>query len=166
MVNGLDYKDVNFLYLKKIIKRLNKENDMNVFCYVNCSTYPVHISKQKFKDYMDLLLINPIQHKINCLQCYSSKRVLVEHKETCLKINGKQTVKLRSGSIKFKNHFEQLAVPFKFYADFESNLEKIHSNERGNDTSYIKKIKIIFYVVLFIKLYVLMIILVNQLLFT
>ena len=44
---------------------------------------------------------------------FSSKRVLVEHKETCLKINGKQTVKLRSSSIKFKNFFKQLAVPFK-----------------------------------------------------
>ena len=90
----------------------------------------------------------------------------MEHKETCLKINGKQTVKSISGSIKCKNHSEQLALPFKFCADFESNLEKIHTNERGNDTSYTKKIKIIFYVVLLIKLYVLMIILVNQLLFT
>ena len=43
-----------------------------------------------------------------CLQCFSSERVLVEHKETCLKINGKQSVKLRSGSIKFKIHFRQL----------------------------------------------------------
>ena len=39
----------------------------------------------------------------NCLQCFSSKRVFVEHKETCLKINGDKAVKLRSGSIKFKN---------------------------------------------------------------
>ena len=50
------------------------------------------------------------------LQCSSSEKVLVKHKETCLKINGKQTVKLKSGSIKFKNHFKQLAIPFKIYA--------------------------------------------------
>ena len=37
-------------------------------------------------------------------------------KKLVLKINGKQTVKLESGSIKFKNHFKQLAVPFKIYA--------------------------------------------------
>ena len=74
-----------------------------------------------------------------CLQCFSSERVLVEHKETCLKINGKQTLKLRSGSIKFKIHFKQSVAPFKIYADFEWNLEKIYTNERGNDTSYIKK---------------------------
>ena len=39
------------------------------------------------------------------LQCFSSKRVLVDLKETYLKINGKHTVKFRSSSIKFKNHF-------------------------------------------------------------
>ena len=29
-----------------------------------------------------------------CLQCFSSERIQVEHKEICLKINGKETVKL------------------------------------------------------------------------
>ena len=53
-----------------------------------------------------------------CLQCFSSKRVLVESKEVCLEINGKLTVKLKSISIKFKNYFKQLAVSFKIYADF------------------------------------------------
>ena len=38
-----------------------------------------------------------------CLQCFSSERILVEHRRASLKINGK-TVKLRSSSIKFKNH--------------------------------------------------------------
>ena len=37
-----------------------------------------------------------------CLQSFSSERVLAEHRETCLKINGKQAVKLRSGSIELK----------------------------------------------------------------
>ena len=41
-----------------------------------------------------------------CLQCLSSKKVLIEHKGNCLKINGKQTVKFKSGLIKFKNHFK------------------------------------------------------------
>ena len=64
---------------------------------------------------------------------------MVEHKETCLKVNGKQIAKLRSGSIKFKNYFKQLAAPFKIYLDFECNLEKIYTNEKGNDTLYTKK---------------------------
>ena len=40
-----------------------------------------------------------------CLQFFSFGGVLVKHKENCMKINGKQTVKLRSGLIIFKNHF-------------------------------------------------------------
>ena len=48
---------------------------------------------------------------------------MVKHKETCLKIKDKQSVKLRSGSIKFKNHFKQLAVTFRIYADFEFVLK-------------------------------------------
>ena len=35
-------------------------------------------------------------------------------------MKGKQSVKLRSGLIKCKNQFKQLAVPFKIYADFKS----------------------------------------------
>ena len=62
-----------------------------------------------------------------------------ERKETCLKINGKQSAKLRSGLIKFKNSFKQLAVLFKIYADFESVLKGIKSNERKNNASYTKK---------------------------
>ena len=27
-----------------------------------------------------------------CLQCFSNEKVLVEHKKTCLEINGKQSV--------------------------------------------------------------------------
>ena len=42
-----------------------------------------------------------------CLQCFSSEKGLQEHKENCLIINGKQSVKLKSGSISFKNYFKQ-----------------------------------------------------------
>ena len=74
-----------------------------------------------------------------CLLCFNSKSVLVEHKEVCLKINGKHTVKLRSDSIKFKNDFKQLAVPFKVYADFEYKLKGVQGNDRNNNTSYFEK---------------------------
>ena len=63
---------------------------------------------------------------------------MVEHNEAGLKLNGKQTVKLKNGTIKFRNHFKQLAVSFKNYADFECNLEKIRTNKRF-DTSYTEK---------------------------
>ena len=41
-----------------------------------------------------------------CLQCFSSEKVLIEHGENGLIINGKQSVKLKSGSISFKNYFK------------------------------------------------------------
>ena len=56
-----------------------------------------------------------------------------------MKINGKQTINLRSGSIKFKNLFKQLAVPFKIYADFQCNMKGVRSSDENNNTSYTKK---------------------------
>ena len=73
-----------------------------------------------------------------CLQCFSSKRVLIENKEICLKINGKERVKLKIDSIKFKNYFKQLATPFKIYADFQSILKGVKNNDKNN-ASYTKK---------------------------
>ena len=62
------------------------------------------------------------------LQCFSCKKVLIEHKENCLIINGKQCVELISGSIRFKNYFKQLAVSFKIYSDFERLLKGVQSS--------------------------------------
>ena len=55
----------------------------------------------------------------SCLQCFSSKNVLTEQKETCLSINGAQSVRLEKGTIEFKSYFKQIPVPFKIYADFK-----------------------------------------------
>ena len=96
------------------------------------------------------------------LQCFSSESVLIKHKENCLSINGKHSVKLEKGAIKFENYFKQIPVPFKIYVDFECNLKSVECDE----SSYTKKnIKITFLVVLLIKLFVLVIGLLNQLLF-
>ena len=38
----------------------------------------------------------------SCLQCFSSKNVLTKHKEDCLSINGKQSVKLEEVIIEFE----------------------------------------------------------------
>ena len=60
MVNDLDHKDIEFRVSKTYYKTIEQKNNMciNVFCYENGLTYPINISKQNFKDYMDLLLIN------------------------------------------------------------------------------------------------------------
>ena len=70
-----------------------------------------------------------------CLQCFSSKNVLTEHKEVCLGINGAQSVRLEKRKIEFKNYFKQVPVPFKIYVDFECNLNSVESYE----SSYSKK---------------------------
>ena len=46
-----------------------------------------------------------------------------------MSINGKQSVKLEKGIIKFENYFKQIPIPFKIYADFECNLKSVKSNE-------------------------------------
>ena len=52
------------------------------------------------------------------IQCFSSENLLIKHKENCLSINGKESVKLEKGMIKFENYLKQIPVPFKFYANF------------------------------------------------
>ena len=69
------------------------------------------------------------------MQCFSSKNVLAGHKEDCLSINSVQSVRLEKGAIKFKNYFKRIQVPFKIYADCESNLEGVEIYEG----SYSKK---------------------------
>ena len=172
-------KDFNKIEVKSNIS-------INVFRYENRLVFPIYISDQKFEDSMDLLLLidNDKSHYVyvkyfnrfmfhkaknknkkwfckSCLQCFSSENVLIKHKENCLSINGKQSVKLEEGIIKFENYFKQIPVPFKIYADFECNLKSVECNEG----SYTKNIKITFLVVLLIKLFVLMIDLLSQLLF-
>ena len=102
-----------------------------MFCYENRLTFPICISDQKFENLMDLLLVIDgdkshyvyikdfdrfMFHKTrnknkkwfckSCLQCFSSENVLIKHKENCLSINGKQSVKLEKGIIKFENCFK------------------------------------------------------------
>ena len=166
VVNDPDYEGVKCPFSGKDFGKIEKRNYIfiNVLCYKNNLVYSVYVPHQKFKNCMDLLVIadekkshcvyiknlnkfmcNKKICKIKkhfckfCLQCFCSERVLPEHKEACLKINGKQTVKLRSGSIKFKNYFKQVAVPFKIYADFECNVRRVRSNNRNNKISYTEK---------------------------
>ena len=97
-----------------------------------------------------------------CLQCIGNKNVLIEHKEVCLSINGAQSVRLEKETTKFKNLFKQIQVPFEIYSDLECILNSVESYE-GSCT---KHIKMTFLVILLTHLFVLMINLVNQLLFT
>ena len=101
-----------------------------------------------------------------CLQCFSIKNVLTEHKEVCLSSNGAQSGRLEKGTIEFKNlkiefAIKLMQVPFKIYSDFECFLTSAESYEGSCSKKYKDHIPCSFTYKL-----VLMINLVNKLLFT
>ena len=75
----------------------------------------------------------------SCLHCFSSEKVMINHKEDCLSINGKQSVDVEEGIIEFKNYSRKLPVLFKIYEcnlqNFECNLQ----NAEIYEGSYTKK---------------------------
>ena len=59
-----------------------------------------------------------------CLQAFSTKEVLKRHTKDCVKINGKQKIRIpkRCEYVRFKNWRKKIKPPFIIYADFESIL--------------------------------------------
>ena len=59
MVNDLDYEGIKFSVSKKDFKKIEQEDKIciNVFCYENGLTYPVHISDKNFKNCVPFLMI-------------------------------------------------------------------------------------------------------------
>ena len=132
MVSNLDYEGIKFPVSRKDYSRIEQKSNIciNVFSYENNLLCPVYISDQKFEDHGLLLISDKNKsHYVSikgfnrfmcnktkcrtkkhfwkyCFQCFRSKKALQKHKENCLKINGKPSVKLKSGSIKCKNHFK------------------------------------------------------------
>ena len=90
---------------------------------------------------------------------------MVENRRICFKINAQQTVRLGSGLIRFKNHFKQLVVTFRIYANFESVLKSSKNNNTKIRLHTLKNAKHIFLPVLLRMLCVLIITLATQLLF-
>ena len=90
-------------------------------------------------------MFNQTKHKerkhfcMYCLQCFSSEKVLTNHKENCMELNGTQAVKMPdkdNNTLKFINFHKQQPVPFVIYADFEAITEKISGCQPNNDKSY------------------------------
>ena len=132
-----------------------------MFCYENKLLFPISASHQKIKNSIDLLLLIKenkshyeyikdfdrfMFHKTkkqkqkyfckSCLRCFSGKILLTEHKEDCLSINAAQSVRLEKRAIEFKNYFREISVPFKFYADFESNLKSVERYKGSYSKKY------------------------------
>ena len=155
--------------IKQVIKIEQKNNiRINVFGYENNQLFPIHISKENFEDHMELLLITGenngefLSHYVlikdfnkfmfsqtkhnerkhfcmHCLQCFSSERVLNDHKENCITLNGTQAINMpnkNNNILKFNNFHKQQAVPFVIYADFEAITEKIQGCQPNDKKSF------------------------------
>ena len=105
---SLNYSWVNFPVSKKDYDKIGVMNsiNVNVFCYEDKVVYPVYLSDQSFSDtLLDLLLISNhyvyikdfnrlMFNKNKCrnkkwfcksrLKCFSSEKVLIEHRGDCL----------------------------------------------------------------------------------
>ena len=66
---------------------------------------------------------------MSCLQNFSTKEILNNHRERSLLINDTQAVKYETGIIKFKNFEKQISIPFKIYTDTECLLKRINIDE-------------------------------------
>ena len=164
-IEKLDYSSIEFPVTVKQINKIEKQNNIciNLFSYEEKQKFPIYISKEKYQDHMELLLItegenkhyvlikdfnkfmfNQTKHEhrkyfcMYCLQCFSREDVLTEHKNNCISINGKQAINMpeKGDKVYFKNHHKQLPVPFVIYADFEALTEKIQGCQPNNEKSY------------------------------
>ena len=71
-----------------------------------------------------------------CLQCFSSERILANHVNNCLTINGKQAINMpKKGENlpKFNNFHKQLPVPFVIYANFEGITKKVQGCRQSEE---------------------------------
>ena len=151
----MDYSNIIFPVSEKQYNKSEKQNSIriNVFGYEEGQPFPIHISKEKFEDQMNLLLItedekrhyvlikkfnkfmcSQSKHKkrkhfsMYCLPRFSSESILAKHTNNCLTINGKQAIKMpKKGDniLKFNNLHKQQPVPFVTYADFEAITRKM-----------------------------------------
>ena len=121
LINKLDYSNIEFPVKVNDYNKIEKQNNINVnvFGYENKQAFPIHVSKERFEDHLNLLLntnegnqhyvlikdfnqfmYNQTKHKerkyfcMHCLQCFSSEDVLNKHKTECIVINGEQAVKM------------------------------------------------------------------------
>ena len=166
IASTLDYRGINFPMKARdyevVEERFNI--NVNVFGYEN-KAFPLYVSKKSNEQVLNVLLISSeqnshcvfiknfnrlmyskIKHRdrkhfcMPCLQNFSSREILNNHRERCLLINDTQAVKYETGIIKFKNYEKQIPIPFKIYADTECLLKRINISEGKYTKLYQKHI--------------------------
>ena len=120
-IGGLDYTNIEFPVSQKHYNKTETQNSIriNIFDHEKGQPFPIHISKERFEDQMNLLLITEDEKKhyvlikdfdkfmynqskdkerkhfcMYCLQCFSSESILAKHTRNCLTINGKQAINM------------------------------------------------------------------------
>ena len=147
MINELNYDGINFPLSQKHYNKVEKQNSIriNVFGYEDGQPFP--LSKDEMKHYVlmkdfNAFMYNQSKHKerkhfcMYCLQCFSSERVLANHVNNCLTINGVQAINMpKQGEniLKFNNFHKQLPVPFVIYADFEAITKKVQGCKQSEE---------------------------------
>ena len=110
-INKLNYNGIDFPVNINQYNKIEKQNNINinVFAYENKKPYPIYISNEKNENHIEMLLLTKNDKKqyvlikdfnkfmfnqtknrqrkhfcMSCLQCFSSERVLINHKNICL----------------------------------------------------------------------------------
>ena len=151
----LDYRGINFPMKARdyeiVEERFNI--NVNVFGYEN-KVFPLYVSKKSNEQVLNVLLISneekshyvfikdfnrlmysKTKHKdrkhfcMSCLQNFTTKEILNNHKEGCSLINETEAVKYETGISKFKNFDKQIPMPFKIYKDTKWLLIRINMKE-------------------------------------
>ena len=163
-IKNSDHTNVTFPVAQKDYRKIEIMNHINIsaFGYEKQEPYPVYISKEKFNDMLNLLLItkgkeqyyvlikgfnkfmyNQPKHRERkhfcmCLQCFRYQKALINHKENCITIHGTHAIKMPKADdmVYFKSYQKELTAPFVIYADFMLLMKRYTNVNQKNDKSY------------------------------
>ena len=138
-VNVLGYE--NRVFLLYVSKKFNEEV-LNVLLIKNENNESHYVFIKDFNRLMYSQVKTKNVHKkhffMSCLQNFTTKEILNNHREKCLLINDTQAVKHETGIIKFKNFIKKIPIPCKIYAEWEC-FNKRTNLKKGKHTNLYQK---------------------------
>ena len=93
LANDLNYDRIGFPVWEKDFGKIEIKNNLLLVTHENKPQYG------NIKDF-DGFMFHKTKNK-SCLQCFSCKSVLTEHKEVCLSISGVKSVRSEKGTLQF-----------------------------------------------------------------
>ena len=126
MINELNYDGIDFPLSQKMKLLITKDEKKHYVLIKDFNAFMYNQSKHRERKHFCMY----------CLQCFSSERVLANHVNNCLTINGAQAINMpKQGEniLKFNNFHKQLPVPFVICADFEAITKKVQGCEQSEE---------------------------------